>query len=152
HALTHIPFCGAMLTGQVKPHDVPSQVGIPSCGAGQAVHDVGPQLVTALLLTQLPLQRWKPLLQVLPQLVPSQVVVAFGGGGSHGVQSCPQVSVLLLSAQVSPQRWKPWAASQVKSQLTPSQVGTPLAGAVHGAHSEPQVAGSLSLAQVPPQR
>src|SRR4051812_16814757 len=34
HALTHIPFCGVMLTAQVKPHDVPSQVGIPSCGAG----------------------------------------------------------------------------------------------------------------------
>lgn len=48
---------------QAGTHASPSQVTVPPVGAWHAVHDVvsfGPQVATALLLTHLPPQRWKP--------------------------------------------------------------------------------------------
>ncbi len=41
-----------------KPHDVPLQVSVELAGGdGQAVHDV-PQVLSEVLLTQVPLQSW----------------------------------------------------------------------------------------------
>jgi len=42
---------------QVNPHAVPLHVGVALATAGQAVHDVVPQLLTLVLETQAPLHR-----------------------------------------------------------------------------------------------
>src|ERR1700690_2326129 len=51
HTVPH--WCEVLL--QLIPHIVPLQVAAPPLGAGQAVHEVVPQLETLLLETQMPL-------------------------------------------------------------------------------------------------
>jgi hypothetical protein len=93
-----------MFTSQAMPHDVPSQVAVPFAGAGHAVHDDGPQLDTAMLLTQAPPQSWNPVMHVKPQEMPSQVATALGGGGGQAMHDGPQASGSVSSAQWSLQR------------------------------------------------
>jgi len=87
----------------VNPHAVPSQVAVPFAGAVHAVHDVVPQLLTALLATQVVPHRWKLLLQAKPQLVPLHVAVALAGAVHAVVQLVPQVAGLLFGWQELPQ-------------------------------------------------
>jgi hypothetical protein len=47
--------------GHCVPHFVPSQVAVPPAGAEQALHELVPQLLIDVLLTQLVPQRWVPL-------------------------------------------------------------------------------------------
>jgi hypothetical protein len=126
------------------PQALPSQVALPFVGAGHGVQ-AEPQLAALLLLTQVPLQSWKPLLQAMPQAPAVQVAVPFAGTG-QGVQDVPQVDGLLLLAHDPLQLWNPLL--QVKLQVVPPmQVAVAFAGAVQ--HAPPQTT-VLQAAQVLP--
>jgi hypothetical protein len=88
---------------QVNPHAVPSQVAVEFAGGVQAVHDVVPQLATALLETHVEPHRWKPELQANPHDVPLHVAVAFAGAVHGVVQLVPQVIGLLFAWHELPQ-------------------------------------------------
>jgi hypothetical protein len=109
---------------QVKPHAVPSQVGVPFAGIGHAVHDV-PQVLGLAFGWQIPPQSWLPALQVPEQDAPVSM---------HS----PAHSFLPLG--------------QVPPQLVPSQVAVPPVGTGQGTHAVPQVATSLLSTHLPVQR
>jgi hypothetical protein len=88
---------------QTKPQEVPLQVAVALNGVLHGVHEV-PQLLTAVLLTQLSPQRWWPSAHESPQLLPSQVATAFGTVG-HAVHDAPHVATSVLLTQAPPQRW-----------------------------------------------
>jgi len=83
------------------------------------VHDVGPQLTTALLSTHLPSQTWNPLLQIRAQAPPTQAAVPFGSV-AQGTQVAPQPVGSLSGEQRVAQRW--WPTPQMKSHDIPLQV------------------------------
>lgn len=115
----------------------------------QAEHDA-PHVARALLLTQSPRHRWKPVLHATPHEVPSQVAVPFVGAG-QAAQSPPQVLGLVLSAHTAPQRWNP--GLQLNPQPLPAHVGLAFAGAVQLIAHEPQWLGSVVRStQLIPQR
>jgi len=89
-----------------KPHETPSQVAVAFAGgAGHATQETAPQEFTLVLLTQAPLQLWKPALQVNPHETPLQVAVALAGG-THAVQdTAPHVATLELLTQTPAQLW-----------------------------------------------
>jgi hypothetical protein len=108
---------------QLKPHDVPLQVGLALLGGEHAVHDVVPQLLVLLFDWQVPEQSCAPAAQtpmhealfamqapahsfipdgqVPPHVVPSQVAVPPVGTG-HAVHDVPQPAVLVLATHALP--------------------------------------------------
>ena len=50
----HAPLQSCVPPGQLVPHDRPSQVAEPPVGTAQAEHEVGPQLVSSVLATHVP--------------------------------------------------------------------------------------------------
>ena len=89
---------------QATPHAVPLHVAVPFAGAGHAVHDVAPQLVTALFDTQAVPQRWKPAAQLVPQRPAVQVATEPAGAG-HTVPHAPQwFTSVRVFTQAEPQR------------------------------------------------
>jgi hypothetical protein len=88
---------------QEAPQAVPSQVETPFAGGAHAMHDVGPQVMTLLLLAQVPLQTWNPPAQAKPHAVPSQVATALAGGAAHAMHDVvPQLATLVLLTQATP--------------------------------------------------
>jgi hypothetical protein len=51
------PLHSLVLPGQVVPQARPSQVAVPPLGTGQAMHEVGPQLLVLVSETHFPLHR-----------------------------------------------------------------------------------------------
>jgi hypothetical protein len=132
---------------------------------------LGPQKLTSLVGTQVPLQSRWPVGQVplqawllgmqapaqslvpcghwAPHLTPSQVAVPPVGMG-QGVQEVPQLVGLVSLRQASLQRWKP--ALHFRSHLSPSQVEMPSGDDGQGEQEEPQALRLVRSTQMPLQR
>jgi hypothetical protein len=81
---------------------VPSHVDVALAGGTHGAHEA-PQVATAVLLTQLPPQRWKPVLHEKPHAVPSQIDAPFAGA-VQGEQELPQVRTSVSSTHAPEQR------------------------------------------------
>jgi hypothetical protein len=125
----------------------------PTVPAGPAVHSALVQQLGSAAATQrlVPLQFRKPLLQVTPHVVPSQLAWPLAGGAAHCWQLAPQYEVLLAWHEPPQLCSGPWQTPlqavpvamqrplhnvkfglQWGTQLTPSQLTVPFAGATHG--------------------
>jgi hypothetical protein len=130
---------------QDPPQFVPSHVGEPPVGVGQAVHAVPHELVDV-LLEQVPLQSWEPVGQAQAevwQVFPPE----------HGAPQAPQLllSVARLTHAVGltvGQAVVP-VMLQDPPQLVPSQVGVKLVGLGQAEHSVPQELVEVLLMHVP---
>jgi hypothetical protein len=101
----HAPVAGHSLVpvGQAGAHASPSHITLPPVGAAHAVHDVRPQLATAVLLTQRPLHRWKFVLHRRPQAPVRHTAAPFGSPG-HALHVVPHAAALSSDAQAAPHR------------------------------------------------
>jgi hypothetical protein len=147
-----------------------SQRTVAFSRGGQGMQ-LGPQKLTSLFGTQVPLQSRWPVGQVplqawllgtqapaqslvpwghwAPHLTPSQVAVPPVGMG-QGVQEVPQLVGLVSLKQASLQRWKP--GLHLSSHLSPSQVEMPSGDDGQGEQEEPQALRLLRSTQMPLQR
>jgi hypothetical protein len=87
-AATQAPRHRTRVPGHDPPHMPAVQVAVPFVIMGQAVHDV-PHVAGLELLTQLPLQLWKPTEQEIWQTPPTHAACPFGSPG-HFWHMVPQ--------------------------------------------------------------
>jgi hypothetical protein len=140
-----VPHCIVLSSGKHPLVDGHVCVPAPQFGphiafthASPAAHGVQsmpswvPQVAEALLLTQTPLHRWKPVLQSGTQVdvAPLQVTVPLVGA-THAWQVVPHELMLLLvfDTQALPHGWK--FVLQVIAHAPFVQTGLPLVGSVH---------------------
>jgi hypothetical protein len=100
----HAPRHSWLPPGQAGTHAVPSQLTVPPVGPWQGVHDVVPQLATAVLSTHWPPQGWKPLLQ-LSAHDPFWQIAAPWGSPAQTLHVEPQAVASAFDGQALPQRW-----------------------------------------------
>jgi hypothetical protein len=136
------------LAGQAPPQVPPVQVAVPPMGTAHAVHDE-PHVATSVLLTHLPLQRWKPLAHESEHVPETQMGVPFAPVG-QAMQEVPHAVASLSRAQSDVHLCSP--GPQVKSHVVPSQVAaSACAGTGQGVHDVPQEFTSWSDEQRSPQ-
>jgi hypothetical protein len=122
---------------QTSPHIAFTQA-LPVSHAVQSTPSCVPHAFDELLPTQIPLQRWNPVLQCCTHAPCALQVTVPLSGASHTVQLLPHelMLVLLLTVQVRlapvPHWWYP--VLQPTPQAVPTQVGLPLGGSTQAVH------------------
>jgi hypothetical protein len=105
---THAWFSNSKPTLQVMAHAVPSQLAVPLVGAAaHGVHEVVPQLVSALFALHVPLHLWNPALQVIPQVPRVQVAVPLESVAQGVHEVVPQLLTALLATHAPLHLWNP---------------------------------------------
>jgi hypothetical protein len=153
----------------VKSHAVPSQVvALAPVGLGHAVHDVVPQVLTLVLVAQIPEQLCVPVAQTPEQAaawamqVPAHSFIPDGHAGKHAVPSqvtlppagsvhaahdvAPQLPTSWLLTQRLPQRWYP--VLHAMPHAPPTHCATPFGSVAHTVHAVPHAVASPSVAHL----
>jgi hypothetical protein len=132
---------------QLTPQETPLHVATPLGSVSGQGEQLEPQEFRLELLTQLPLQPWKPLTQLLSEQVPVAVLqlpAPFGKAVVQLVREAPQ-TVSLLASQPPPKAWKPVLQVTAQVPAVTSQVDVEFAIAVQSTGGDPHALSVLAV-------